>query len=103
VTISYYVGWVMAEYKVGQAYFKDNEHWLIHRIIDSKTIFEDTQSHEIYVMDELYLELRNNSGDIAFTSLREHKEAGEYDAEAIEQNLHAPDTLEWRKLGRPTQ
>lgn len=93
----------MAEYSVGQAYFKDNEQWLIHRMVDSKSIFEDSVSHEIYVMDELYLELRNNSGDIAFTTLREHKEVGEYDATAVEQNLHAPDTLEWRKLGRPTQ
>lgn len=89
----------MIEYKVGSVIAREGKTWLIHRIVDSKTYFEDRATKECYVMDELYLELRNGD-EISFLSLREHKEIVEPWKETVDAKLHGPDTLEWRKSGR---
>jgi hypothetical protein len=90
----------MNEYRVGTTILKENETWLIVRIVDSKAFFEDTRSKECYIMDELYLELRNHAGDISFVALREHKETVQKPQELADSGLRGPDTLEWRKAGR---
>jgi hypothetical protein len=87
------------EYKVGTVIPRDGKTWLIHRIVDSKSFFEDTATKECYVIDELYLELRNGE-EISFLALREHKETVAKDPAAIEAKLRGPDTLEWRKAGK---
>jgi hypothetical protein len=89
----------MIEYKVGTLTKREGKDWLIHRIVDSKSFFEDRESGECYVIDELYLELRC-ADEISFLALREHKETVEKDPAALAAKLHGPDTLEWRKAGR---
>lgn len=89
----------MIEYQVGKVIQREGKTWLIHRIIDSKSFFEDTGTKQCYIMDELYLELRCGS-EISFLTLREHREDVEPWKEAVEAKLHGPDTLEWRKQGK---
>jgi hypothetical protein len=89
----------MIEYKVGTVIQREGRSWLIHRIVDSKSFFEDTHSKECYVIDELYLELRC-ADEISFLALREHKETVTKDPAVIEAKLRGPDTLEWRKAGK---
>lgn len=87
----------MSEYRVGTVIQNDGQQRLITRIVDSKSYFED-QDGSSYVIDELYLEMKNKAGDITFLPLREHREDVERDPKLIESKIKGPETLEWRKL-----
>jgi hypothetical protein len=63
----------MAEYKIGMEIEIHGKRSVVTRIVESTSLFEDTDKKECYTLDEYYLELLSEEGEIGFISLREAK------------------------------
>lgn len=84
------------EYGAGQIIKRGDKDVLITRVVHSTAFFEDRETGEAYLLDELYLETLDEKNEISFIVLSENKLPFDYKGES--RKIAGPDTVEWRKM-----
>lgn len=68
---------LLQELKVGQQLTWDGKEWLVVRICDSTSLFENENQGGVLLHEELYAQLRAADGLIEFVTINERTQPGE--------------------------